>query len=205
MSNQAVIRAFWKKRAELDSNRWTAPELLEFELELLKSINPSPSSILDLGSGHGELSRSYAAGTANITAVDFEDRFRKAFLEKNTTFVKCNVTQFETDRTWEIVLLMGVVPYLTGKEASDVYERISRMISDGGAAVIKHQVSAAAEKIFDGYSEELGKDYWARYPSMEAELRSLRRFFHIVTPITYPDRFQRWPDTKHVAFVCKNT
>lgn len=204
MERKSTIKSFWQDIALLKSNRWTGEAFIKFELDLLRSLNRNPDSILDLGSGHGELSKTYASGKAQLTAVDFEITFNNSFSAPNERFILCDVLDFETSETWDVVLLMGVALYLTDEESSRLYQKISAMFTKAGVAIIKHQVRLGEGKIFNGYSQELGSQYWGRYPSLDREHKMLRDVFPIVHQVPYPDEFNRWPDTRHMAFVCRH-
>lgn len=202
-SRQAIIRSFWRDMAKQASNRWTTRGILEFELALLAEVAPAPKKVLDLGSGHGELSRRFAAGEALLTAVDFEDGFRDSFSGRRERFILCDVLDFESEESWDVVMLMGVALYLTGQEAYQLYKKIGSFLESGGIAIIKHQVTKGREKIFQGFSENLGRDYWGRYPNLSDEYSSLARVFSSVEKVEYPKQFNGWPDTEHVAFLCR--
>ncbi len=201
-NREDVIRRFWRDKSLTTSNRWTGQELLQFELGLLRQVSPRPNSVLDLGSGHGDLSRAYASSRCQLTAVDFEQHFGEAFRGKNHTFINESVTDFRSYERWEIILLMGVVTHLTEEEAAPLYRRIHDFLADDGKAIIKHQVGVREEVKFSGYSEALGSDYWARYPDFRKEQSLLESIFAVVDVLKYPRRFNPWPNTMHVAFIC---
>jgi SAM-dependent methyltransferase len=198
--DRGVVRAFWERKSREASNRWTPDEMLAYELGYLRELAPRPGSVLDLGSGHGELSRPLA-GAGRLVAVDFVDAYARSFREPNHTFVAQSVAEFETTETFDVVLLFGVVTY--EPDEPPLYAKVARCLAPDGVAVVKNQCARDEEFVTTGYSQALGTEYSGRYPLAEQQRERLERCFASVEVRPYPERFNAWPNSAHVAFVCR--
>jgi hypothetical protein len=203
--NEDVIRSFWARRASESSNRWTSSETLAFERRMLNSLIGNCSSILDLGCGHGELSRSLANEECELLGVDFIPDYSRSFTEPNHSFIISSVTDFTVNRTFDLVLLFGVVTYLTLGEEIKIYRTIDSALSVQGVAVIKNQCSVASEFFVNKYSDVLMAEYSARYPTVSEQCSRLQDVFPAVNVVYYPKELNVWANSLHVAFfVAKN-
>lgn len=198
-----VIRAFWARKSQEERNRWTSDAMLVHERALLDQLAPARRSILDLGSGHGELSRPLAGDTADLLAVDFAPAYARSFTGPRHRFEAGGLDAFEPDDQFDLVLLFGVVTSLDADEEERLYERMAGWLSDDGVAVVKNQCSTGDEFVKTGFSEALGTDYSGRYPSVEEQASRLRRAFATVEVVPYPQHLNTWETSAHVAFVCR--
>ena len=201
-SDDRQIREFWRSRAAAQPTRWTPGGLLSYEVAYLQAAAPAPEAILDLGSGAGELSRALCTPVTKLDAVDFTEAYRKYFVQPGQVFHLSSVLSFEPTQQYDLVLLFGVCTYLSEDEESRMLKRLPSFLNPGGLAVVKHQCSNGETINFSGWSEDLNAEYTARYPSVEGQEVRLRASFKSVRRLTYPSRFQQWPDTEHVGFVC---
>lgn len=202
--NKSIIKSFWKQKAKDVSNRWTSKEMLEWEIFFVKKFIPSAKSILDLGSGHGDLSRAVSNETIELTAVDWEPGFRDAFGSENHKFIESSVIDFDTANQYDLVFLMGVVTCLNHPEEIILYQKIKKFIGLKGKALIKNQCAIDDEIIINKFSKELNAIYSARYPSYRRQITDLRLHFESVSVINYPSQFNKWNNTFHVMFICSN-
>jgi SAM-dependent methyltransferase len=198
-----VIRAFWAQKSQEERNRWTSDAMLAHEQALLDELAPVPRSILDLGSGHGELSRPLAGETADLLTVDFAPAYARSFTGPRHRFQAGGLDAFEPDERFDLVLLFGVVTSLDATQEEQLYERMARWLSDDGVAVVKNQCSTGEEFVKTGWSEALAADYSGRYPSVEEQADRLRRAFATVEVLPYPSHLNTWETSAHVAFVCR--
>ncbi|OQA34035.1 MAG: Methyltransferase domain protein [Betaproteobacteria bacterium ADurb.Bin341] len=199
-----IIDAFWKKRSEEGKGRWTDDALLCFELDWLASHAPPKAKILDLGSGPGELSSRLLPKDGKLTLVEkYSDFLKMAPCASNIRHICCDILDFNDPEHYDLILIFGVVTHLSEEEEKLIYPKTARLLNPGGALIVKNQVSNGKEKSVSGYSTSLQQEYCGRYPSLEQQLQRLKEIFRVVEVIHYPDQFNPWPDTKHVAFVCK--
>ena len=202
--NKPLIRSFWKRRSIEVSNRWTKDNFLNFENAYLTQRRPQsskPIKILDLGSGSGELSKGLQKVGDTLVAVDFEENYSRFFMESEFQFFNpCDVTSFESNEKFDVILLYGVVTHLNEIEENKVYRKILNLLSLSGIAIIKHQVSLAGDLVINSYSDVLGQDYSARYPSHLTTEIKLNGLFREVEVLEYPNEFNTFNNTKHVAY-----
>jgi cyclopropane fatty-acyl-phospholipid synthase-like methyltransferase len=198
-----IIRSFWTAKARTGQSRWAKTNFVEYELEVLLNLNPQCKKILDLGCGNGELSRQLCDSVAALHAVDMEPDFGKFFGGPNHCFEVCDVTEFRSAKTFDLILLFGVVTYLTLEEEHQVYSNIALMKKDSGVAVIKNQCSVDEEFIVDGFSEELGCRYVGRYPSIAEQFTRLQAHFEVVEIHKYPPDFKVHKTSEFVMFECR--
>lgn len=201
--NTQVIRQFWAEKARSASNRWTSPDMLEFELALLEPLAAQARVVLDLGSGHGDLSRRLCPPGRRLVAVDWEDGFAAAFSEPHHEFRTCLVTDFTTDEEFDLALLFGVITCLELEQELQVYDRLAAAVAPGGTAVVKNQCATGEEFVVDTHSEALGTRYAGRYPALAEQQARLEAVFAEVEPVDYPDQFNPWLNSRHVAFLCR--
>jgi len=197
------VQNFWRRRAATGATRWTMDEFFVFERQFLLSHISQGDSLLDLGSGFGELSRSICPDNGNLTAVDLMLEYSSAFEDDSRfDFVQSSVDTFNPTTTFDVVLLFGVVTHLTLEQEQRTYEVIRSALAQGGTAFIKNQCSDDSDLWVDTYSEALQCDYQARYPSIATQHGLLRETFRLVETITYPPNLKIHQNTTHILFVC---
>jgi cyclopropane fatty-acyl-phospholipid synthase-like methyltransferase len=201
--DKELIRKFWEIQSKSNSNRWTGSQLLQYDIEIVKSLSHSPKSILDLGCGSGELSKSLIPVDGNLTAVDFEKGFARFFAGPNMEFFCSDVASFEIKKEFDLILAFGLVTHLDTQSEKRLYANISKLLGPGGVALVKNQVSLGNEDfVFNGYSEKLKMIYSARYPSLATQAGILEAMFRNVSIHKYPQEHQHQKDTQHVLFSC---
>jgi SAM-dependent methyltransferase len=176
---------------------------LNYDIDLVKSLSPSPKSVLDLGCGSGELSKALISIGGHLTAVDFEKGFARFFPGPKEEFFCSDVVSFEIEKEFDLILAFGLVTHLDPQSETQLYLNISKMLAPGGIALIKNQVSLGTEDfVFNGYSEKLKVHYSARYPSVATQSERLDPMFEDVSIHMYPQEHQHQKDTHHVLFIC---
>lgn len=195
-----VVRRFWAKKAQDEDNRWTSAALLDWEKAFVSSLLPARSiRILDLGCGHGALSRSIARLGDELTGVDQEPGFATSF--EDHTFVLSEAESYETRERFDLILVFGVITYVGRDSEQAIYDVCRRLVAEGGRVILKSQCAYSKEIVVSGFSEALGTEYSGRYPSVTSVSDALSRRFASVQRVDYPVEFNAWPDTFHVAFV----
>lgn len=202
--DKSVIDAFWKKRSAEGKGRWTDDALLQYELNWLSKYATPHVRILDLGSGPGELSSRLLPADGSLTLVEkYPDFLTQAPTGQNIRHVCCDVENFDYPESYDLILLFGVVTHLLEEEEIFIYRQASKHLTPSGRLIVKNQVSQSEEKLVSGYSENLHEEYCGRYPGINEQLCRMQSIFSNVEVFPYPDQFNPWPDTKHVAFVCR--
>ncbi len=177
---------------------------LSIDFEFARSHLHDARTILDLGAGSCTLTQLFLPYVDHITAVDkvagFFDRVPS---DPKLTTHCADVATYLSPKTFDGIILFGVVNFLTPTEEQILYENCSKMLGDQGVFLVKNQCGIEDEKLVDRFSEELGCDYHARYPWVRDQERKLGDFFCVETVDIYPSEINRWPDTHFYAFVCK--
>ncbi|TFV83254.1 class I SAM-dependent methyltransferase [Blastococcus sp. CT_GayMR20] len=198
---------FWNRRAQETegSIRWTDDAMLRHDRLVVGSVlPPSGGSLLDLGCGTGDLFAGFLDRLEHVTAVDmvatFVDRLPK---NPKVDGVVSGLTSFEPTRVYDTGVLFGVVTHLTPDDEMSVYRLLRRAVPKLGAVVVKNQCSRGEELLVDRLSEAFGQRYVGRYPSIEGQRDRLALFFDEVAVRPYPEELNPWPESQHVAFVCR--
>jgi trans-aconitate methyltransferase len=201
------IDAFWTARAQIEDRRLATnfrdDGRLAFDVALVRKFLPPEARILDLGAGTCTLSQPFLSDCGQLTAVD---KFG-AFLDNAPQHPKlrkicADVATFSIDETFDLILLFGVVNFLSPDEERRLYRSCAAMLADGGHLIVKNQCGVHDEVLVDSYSEELRAHYHARYPAFERQRACLAEFFDVELLDIYPADLNRWENTHFYAFVC---
>jgi cyclopropane fatty-acyl-phospholipid synthase-like methyltransferase len=178
--------------------------MLAYEIEYLTPLVPAGATLLDLGSGFGELSKAVTPADGRLIAVDSEPGMAAGFAgDARFTFETADVAGYHPAFTADVILLYGVVTHLTVEEEEAVYDTMRRTLRHDGLAVVKNQCSDAEGFQVDTHSEALGTRYVGRYPSIAEQTSRLSLRFGSVEARPYPAELRQHPNSAHVAFYCR--
>ena len=198
--NKKVADNFWSNRALMEESRWTGSDFLEFEKIFLKNILPSePITILDLGCGSGQLSKAVKRPNDILIAVDNQRNYQRFFDGENTEFVECDVTEYEYSMQIDLILLFGVINYLTSEEIAKLFNKISNTSYSKFQLIVKAQFAIEKDYEFDKFSDDLNFQYSARYPRFENFLDTFSGFKKSIEIIDYPSEFNQRDNFVHKA------
>jgi cyclopropane fatty-acyl-phospholipid synthase-like methyltransferase len=201
--DKRIVESFWRQRASLGTTRWTGDEMLDFDRSLLIPLCRNDSAILDLGSGFGELSRSICSPDGQLVAVDAEAGMASGFAgDPRFSFVHSSIADFETAKSFDLVLLFGVITHMTTAEETETYRRMLSWLKPQGIAVVKNQCADGEAFEVDTFSESLGVRYVGRYPSTSEQRSRLSAQFRHVETIRYPAALKHHDNSTHIAFIC---
>ena len=95
--------------------------------------------------------------------------------------------------------------YFNVNEALNIYTRVREMIAADGTLVIKNQMGTVSDVIVDERSKELETYYFSHYRSISHEQKLLESCGFKVSKVTdiYPDKFNRWDNTRFTALTCE--
>ncbi|MCD2452743.1 class I SAM-dependent methyltransferase [Methylicorpusculum oleiharenae] len=204
MIDKEIIKKFWTEKSKEKSNRWSGNTILEYERNLLAPYAKRANKVIDLGCGHGELSRSIVDRHTYLLGVDYIPDYANSFDKPNQSFVCSSLTDYKPFNVFDLALLLGVVTYLDLEEENSIYCLLSKCISTTGLVVVKNQCSNEKEFVFNGYSKFLKTSYSARYPEYDTQINRLSYWFNNINAVKYPEEFNTWKNTFHVAFFCSN-
>ncbi len=198
--NKKVINNFWQNKSIQNSSRWTNKSLLEFEVSFLTGVLPvRPITILDLGSGSGDLSKAIKRPDDRLIAVDSQENFKKFFNFDKAEFVNCDVTEFVFMEKIDLILFFGVINYLSNYEIIQVLTNIATLNNPNLQLIIKAQFALKEEHVINKFSQELDHYYSARYLHFDSFLKVLEIFTEKYEIIEYPPEFNIRENFVHIA------
>ena len=171
-----------------------------FEVQHLKKIvrfNPS-LSVLELGCGNGRWVVSLAPLVQNYTAVDFSQRALDIAQEDveargitNVEFHKCSVTEFSSDRLYDVIYFSGVSPHLEDDEIKRILDNLSPSCKPNTVIIDRSTVNYQEREI------NSTKNYYAIYrkPIELDELFRAKGF-----QLSYQKRSYRFLRASHQLF-----
>lgn len=84
------------------------------------------SQVLDVGCGYGRISIELAERfpKASFRGVDLSKEFAKHFEQNVGSCFKCPIQQFHTEETYDLILIVTTLMYLSAEEHKEVLERL---------------------------------------------------------------------------------
>ena len=162
------------------------------------------SQILDLGSGSGLIVNKIESYVSKIVCVELFEEFSK-FIKKSNKIkvINANLLDFKIDRQFDIVTAFGVMHHFDEGEVAKIYKKCLSMVKDGGVLVVKNQFGVNEKVVVDGFSKDLGEDYYANYRQVDEEVLLLEEigFNKIEKHDIYPTEYNRWDNTHFYALV----
>ena len=172
------------------------------DLNYLNQHIAKNSTILDLGSGTGLLVNRLSESGFNIYAVERCKEFTE-FIHKNEkiTINIADLRHFKPEKVFHYVTAFGVLNFFTSDEALDLYKKIISWMVPDGILILKHQMGV--DVVIDGFSNELGMDYFSMYRAVDHELQLLTKAGFEIRRVDdiYGDQINRWSDTRFFAIV----
>ena len=202
------IKDYYEKMAErittATETRNKAPDFTEYDVAFVKQFADSSKSLLDMGAGSGLQLNQISDCFRAVTAVELYPEFSKFITPKpHLHVVNQDILNFDTDKTFDIVIAFGVMNFFSTTEAEKLYKKFFKFTAPGGTLIIKNQMGVSEDVIVDKYSEELGHHYYSEYRTAlhESKLISASGFSINDVHDIYPDQFNRWPNTRFKCIV----
>ncbi len=182
------------------------PDTSDLEVDFLLKFLRKTDDILDVGSGTGLIINKLADKVESITAVEKFEGFTKFISNaSNILVINADIIGFKIRKQFDTVLLLGVAQYFSAVDVVEIYRNLFEMTKPGGYLIIRNHCGLEVSKTVNGFSEELGTEYFAEYRHVELEKRLIQGvgFSEIEVFDILPDTINVWKDTKHFFFVCK--
>ncbi|KFL35896.1 class I SAM-dependent methyltransferase [Arenimonas donghaensis] len=202
------IRNYYDQLAEriesAEGTRNKAPDSSEFDAAYMREFAKPEGSLLELGAGTGLLLNRIMDGYRRVVAVELYPQFSRFITRANhVEVVTADLLTYDTEETFDVVALFGVMNFFSEGEATDLYRRVARWLKPGGKLVVKNQMGVAEDVMVDGISQELGTHYYSEYrtPGHEARLIEKGGLQVVRQDDIYPDRLNRWPNTRFIALL----
>ena len=205
--DKGKIDSFWTARTKIEDPRiatnYRDDGRLEYDIALVEKHLTQDARILDLGAGTCTLARRFLDTCEQVVAVDkFDAFFGKVPEHPKLRKIRADVSDFSIDETFNLILLFGVVNFLSSNEERRLYGSCAKMLGQGGTFIVKNQCGVREDVVVDSYSEELGAHYYANYPAVDGQRERLSEYFKVELLDIYPAELNRWENTHFYAFVC---
>ncbi len=179
-------------------------DFTQYDVEFILKFANQDTSILDLASGTGLIVNKLRNKVKEITAIELFSDFSK-FIDKapNVTIINQDVKLFDTDKTYDMVTMFGIIQYFNEAESRDIYKKYYRFIKKGGSIIVKGQLGQNEDVNVAGYSNELKTDYYSQYRYKEKEIEMIQSAGFTNTRLydIYPKECNRWQNTHFYAIV----
>ena len=171
-------KEFWEKKSS-DYN--TAFEELHEVAEylettetrhLFKVLSLSPEfDVLDLGCGVGRWAFEFAPKVKSVVAIDFSEGMIRRAREKaeklqveNISFDVGDVSQFLTDKKFDLILISGVLVYFDDEQLKQVVQNVAGLLKPNGVVISRETIGIHEEvQLRNEFVEKIKGEYSAVY------------------------------------------
>jgi SAM-dependent methyltransferase len=129
--------------------------------------------VLDLAGGAGRIALRVAPFVKHVTLVDLADEqlavareAARAVGVSNLTTICASITDVELTGSFDLILLFGVLVYLSDDEVTQLAARCRAWLSPGGKLILREPVSTTGTEILQT-TTDLGMPYRARFRPRE--------------------------------------
>ena len=179
----------------------------EHDVELILRYVDAATNLCDLASGLGITVSRVANFVKRVVAVEpFKEYTDQIPKKENLQIVNATIGDFETDERFDLVTLFGTSPYFNTEEIIAVYQKCFQLLKNGGTLIIKNQFGTESDVIVNGFSQELGANYYSEYRHLPKEVSILTSvgFVDIDAIDIYPPECNRWNNTHFYALVARH-
>lgn len=206
ISNKDALNFFKNLSVEQPSKAATklnaANDMSHIDAEFLDRFLREHDKLLDLASGGGLMLDKLSTNLDLITAVEpFEEFSRHIAARPNLEVVNQTLQTFTPQRLYDVISMFGIMNFFSSEEAGGIYKKYHNYLLPGGMIVIKNQFGVSDDVTVDGYSREIGKNYYSQYRSLkhEKEILSKAGFEKIEHYDIYPPECNHWSNTHYYA------
>lgn len=182
--------------------------------EVLDLLDPKPGErILDLGCGHGKLTKKLMERGADVLAIDASAEQVEGACALGIDARVMDVTQLTFEREFDAVFSNAVLHWV--KDADAVIAGVSRALKPGGRFVCEMGGAGNVQRVTEGVAHALEKrrldieDYWPWYfPSVDDYMQHLERagfrvpYIELIDrPTPIPGDIEGWLETFGESFL----
>ena len=182
------------------------PDTSDLEIQFLLNYLTIDDEILDIGSGSGLIINKLFNKVKSIVAVEKFEGFTKFIVDaENMLVINADLIDFKIRKKFDALLCFGVSQCFSKTDMDTIYANCYSMLKEDGLFIVRMQCGIEKGKTVQGFSEELGTDYFADYRFWKEEIEMLNHagFKSVDRFDIFPDTLNVWPDTRHYIFVCK--
>lgn len=186
---------------ENSSRYYKGNERLKYDMEFVSRYITSDSVVCDLCCGSGDMTKEMKNKAKLVYAVDINGSFLKMMSgQDNIITVESDAVDFFCDQPLDLITIFGAIQYNMGEDVRRIYENCYGMLKNGGWLLVSGQWGIEGKVVVDKFSEELQKQYFAEYRTMDEECNLLEQVgFRTELHKILPDSFNRFDNTK---FMC---
>lgn len=203
------ISTYYKNMAKKISNpletRNNSPDFSSYDINFVMNFSNPNFRLLDLGAGTGLLINNLIDYFEKIIAIEKYPEFSKFICKsEKIELINLDILDYMPNQQFDVVTAFGVMNFFSAEEARIIYDKVFKSVLTGGTFIVKNQMGINGDVIFNGYSEELGCQYFSQYRHLDREIRLLEQAGFVVKERVdiYPEEFNRWSDTHFYALVC---
>lgn len=175
------------------------------DVKLILENSHNVTSLMDFGSGGGLILNQLVGYFDKIIAVEYFEEFSRFIVESPNLFVvNEDLLSYTPDGLVDMVTMFGTAHHFNTHESYLLYEKAFKSLGRQGVFILKNQFGLNSTKVVT-HSDELGKDYFAEYRSVDFEVERLKGIGFISVDVVdvYPPEANRWDDTHYYALVCR--
>lgn len=210
MENKNALE-YWQTMASSNPDEKTtkinpANDYSEKDATFILRYAGKDTEILDLASGTGLIINKLCNQVGHIDAIELFPDFSKFIKETpQITVFNQDITEFETDKQYDIVTMFGIVSYFNQDEIIAIYRKYIERIKTGGRLIVKNQFGVKEDVEISGFSNELKRNYFSQYRHLDKEIRILKEtgFRHVEAIDIYPPECNRWDNTHFYAIIAE--
>lgn len=180
------------------------PDTSDIEVEFYRKHLSSSTELLDIGSGSGLIINKLHEEVKSVTAVEKYEGFSRFIADvPNMLVINADLLGFKIRKTFDAVLCTGVAQCFPKKDMISIYHNMFDMLKVGGVFISRMHCGLEEDIIVNGYSEELGTDYFAEYRQVDRERALLGEvgFSNVEVFDILPDSLNVWDNSRHFIFV----
>ena len=141
-----VIDDFFRKRFNIEDNyiasRYTKNDRAFYDIEFIKQFIDETTKVLDLGCGTGILEEKLAPLVSHIVGVDkYQEFLDKAYKAPNIQYIASDVSDFNIDKQYDLILLFGLTMYLSNEELDNLLIKVANAMHKKSIFIIKNQTN----------------------------------------------------------------